>query len=188
MAIGTSWTARPTGIIWTDTEHTSAIKKKNNKPREADLFSVWWKDNGWLICPDTKPRVQGGRKPNDIHSHSRDVTQLVLCSHDTGQQPPECSLFSKAFVKKRKKKQFPSTKWKATTQCSSIFKGTACLGCDLRASRMTREAARAPGRSREQFRGYTLYGPRGCRVPAVFGGQNTGAVAHPPLRWGPAPS
>lgn len=148
-------------VIWTDIEHTSAIKTKNNKPRETDLFSVWWKDNGWLICPDTKPRVRGGRKPNDIHSHSRDVTQPVLCSQDTGQRPPECSFFSKAFVKKKKKKQFSSTKWKATMQCSSIFKGTACLGCDRRVSRTTREAARAHGRSREQFWGQALYSPRG---------------------------
>lgn len=46
-------------------------------------------------------------------------------------------------------------------QCSSIFKDTACLGCDLRASRTTREAAHAHRRSREQFWGHALYGPRG---------------------------
>lgn len=136
-------TARPTAIIWTDTEHTSAIKKKNNKPRETDLFSVWWKDNGWLICPDTKPRVRGGRKPNDINSHSRDVTQPGLCSHDTGQQPPECSFFSKTFVTKKKKAIFLH-KMECETQCSSIFKGTTSLGQDLRASRVAREAAHAP--------------------------------------------
>lgn len=83
-------------IIWTDTEHTSAIKKENNKPREIDLFSVWWKDNGWLICPDMRPGVLGERKPNDINIHSRAVTQLcpVLMTRgennlqNTGSSPP----------------------------------------------------------------------------------------------------
>lgn len=139
-------------VIWTDIEHTSAIKTKNNKPRETDLFSVWWKDNGWLICPDTKPRVRGGRKPNDIHSHSRDVTQPVLCSQDTGQRPPECSFFSKAFVKKKKKSNFPPQNGRQ--QCSAAPYSRAPLawaviaGCPGRPARrhvLTEEAGSSFG-------------------------------------------
>ena len=64
-----------------------------------DLFSVWWKDNGWLVCPDVRPRVLGERKPSDINIHSRAVTQRLLSSHDKGRkQPPGHSLFSSAFV------------------------------------------------------------------------------------------
>lgn len=87
-----------------------------------------------------KPGVLGGRKPNDINIHSREVTQLLHCSHDMGQNSLQNIRSSQRHLFK-KKKQFSSARWKATTQESSISKAHTRSWCDPRSSQVTREDA-----------------------------------------------